>query len=101
MKEVQTKTKTLVTSKDLPKPYAKLLREAQKSKEILSANQEVRSSVEGLFPDYDYVTTITREQFEAASASLFEKAFAPLKELLKRNDITNLVRISIILTIIV
>ncbi len=91
MKEVKKNTKERITAKDHPKPFAKLMREAQKAKEILSANMEVRSSVEGLWTDYDFSTLITREQFEAASEPLFERAFVPLKEILRRSEITNMV----------
>ncbi|MBS1890090.1 MAG: Hsp70 family protein [Actinobacteria bacterium] len=45
IKDVAAKTGQQISQKENPKAYNKLFKEAQKAKEILSANQDVRASV--------------------------------------------------------
>jgi hypoxia up-regulated 1 len=66
---------------------AKLRKQAQKAKHVLSANTEVGVSIEDLLPDIDLRTQLTREEFEKASVNVIERAVAPLKAILNRNSI--------------
>jgi hypoxia up-regulated 1 len=66
---------------------AKLRKQAQKAKHVLSANSDVSVSIEDLLPGVDFRTKITREEFEQASGSVIDRAVVPLTTLLSRNDI--------------
>eukprot|EP01116_Phalansterium_solitarium_P019907 TRINITY_DN5727_c0_g1_i1.p1 TRINITY_DN5727_c0_g1~~TRINITY_DN5727_c0_g1_i1.p1 ORF type:complete len:1020 (-),score=364.52 TRINITY_DN5727_c0_g1_i1:14-3073(-) len=69
-----------------PRAMAKLLKEAEKAKETLSANQETFAIVEGLLGDYDFKTKVTRKQFEELCADLFDRAVVPLRDVLERSN---------------
>lgn len=79
---------------------ARLLREANRVKHVLSANAAAVSNVESLTHDIDFRASIEREAFEAAmkSAGLLDRITSPLTELLQRtkrtmNDIDSVVLI--------
>lgn len=65
---------------------ARLLREANKVKHILSANAAASANIESLADDIDLRTTIDREAFEAKmqETKLLSRFSAPLQELLHR-----------------
>ncbi|KAL9252170.1 Heat shock 70 kDa protein 17-like protein [Drosera capensis] len=65
-----------------PKAMAKLKKQVKRTKEILSANTAAPISVESIYDDRDFRSTITREKFEELCADLWEKSLLPLKELL-------------------
>ncbi|KAJ3154180.1 Hypoxia up-regulated protein 1 [Geranomyces michiganensis] len=67
---------------------AKLLREATRIKQILSANTETFASVEGLIQDIDFRTKITRATLESLSADLVKRVAAPVQQVLKQANIT-------------
>ncbi|XP_030516337.1 heat shock 70 kDa protein 17 [Rhodamnia argentea] len=66
-----------------PKAMAKLKKQVKRTKEILSANTMAPISVESLYDDRDFRSTITREKFEELCADLWEKALLPVKEVLE------------------
>ncbi|TQE06651.1 hypothetical protein C1H46_007717 [Malus baccata] len=66
-----------------PKAMAKLKKQVKRTKEILSANKMAPISVESLYDDRDFRSTITREKFEELCEDLWEKSLIPLKEVLK------------------
>ncbi|XP_010047919.2 heat shock 70 kDa protein 17 [Eucalyptus grandis] len=68
-----------------PKAMAKLKKQVKRTKEILSANTMAPISVESLYDDRDFRSTITREKFEELCADLWEKALVPLKEVLENS----------------
>ncbi|KAK4768891.1 hypothetical protein SAY86_027041 [Trapa natans] len=70
-----------------PKAMAKLKKQVKRTKEILSANKAAPISVESLYDDRDFRSTITREKFEELCADLWEKALLPVKEVLENSDI--------------
>ena len=77
---------------------ARLLREANKVKHVLSANAGAAANIEGLVDDIDLRTYIEREQFEKRmkEAGLLQRFGAPIDELMKRtklswNDIASVV----------
>lgn len=69
---------------------ARLLREANRAKHVLSANAAATVYVESLADDLDLRTTIDRETFETKmhKVKLLERFISPLSQLLKRNKIT-------------
>jgi len=67
---------------------AKLWKEAQRIKAILSANTEVFASVESLAWDIDFRTKITRAQFEEASQDLKPLFAKPIEDALKNAGLT-------------
>lgn len=65
-----------------PKAMAKLKKQVKRTKEILSANTAAPISVESLYNDVDFRSTITREKFEELCEDLWEQALNPVKEVL-------------------
>eukprot|EP00118_Oscarella_pearsei_P009903 m.58343 g.58343 ORF g.58343 m.58343 type:complete len:1093 (+) comp34803_c0_seq2:99-3377(+) len=82
----QGKGKSDVT--ESPRAMAKLLKEANRVKTVLSANTEHISQIEGLIDDVDFRAQVTREEFENACADLFERVQKPVEEALKSSQIT-------------
>lgn len=67
---------------------ARLLREANRVKHILSANLDTTASVEGLFEEIDFRATVTRDDFEALSSDLLDRVTLPIFSALKSANIT-------------
>ena len=67
---------------------ARLLKEAKKVKEILSANDETFVSLETLVDDYDLKTKVTRAELESLCADLKDRFVAPLDKVLKDSNLT-------------
>ncbi|KAJ0962810.1 hypothetical protein J5N97_027932 [Dioscorea zingiberensis] len=70
-----------------PKAMAKLKKQVKRTKEILSANTAAPISVESLYDDIDFRSTISREKFEELCGDLWEQSLVPLKELLKHSGL--------------
>lgn len=70
-----------------PKAMAKLKKQIKRTKEILSANTEAPLSVESIYEDRDFRSTITRQKFEELCGDLFEEALLPVKEILKHSGL--------------
>ncbi|XVE68482.1 hypothetical protein DITRI_Ditri09bG0071700 [Diplodiscus trichospermus] len=70
-----------------PKAMAKLKKQVKRTKEILSANTVAPISVESLYDDQDFRSTITREKFEELCGDLWDKSLFPVKELLKHSGL--------------
>ncbi|KAG5492890.1 hypothetical protein JKF63_01470 [Porcisia hertigi] len=66
-----------------------LLRAANKARETLSVNSHTPYTVEGIVPDRDYHSSITRDTFETECASLFQR----VKDL--ATNVTKAVNISV------
>ncbi|CAK5078353.1 unnamed protein product [Meloidogyne enterolobii] len=62
-----------------PQAMAKLLKEAGKVKQVLSANTETFAQIESVFQDLDFRTKITREQLEEMFAEFEERYMLPIK----------------------
>ena len=75
---------------DNTRAVAKLRKQAQKVKHVLSANTEMSFSIEDLLPGVDFRALVTREEFERAaeSAGVVSRAVAPLELIMERNDVT-------------
>lgn len=74
-------------SKDLPRVMMRLRKEAQRVREILSANTDTVVSVPSLWQDLDFRTTAKREDFELGASQLFERAVKPAKEVLDQTSL--------------
>ncbi|XP_077449375.1 hypoxia up-regulated protein 1 isoform X1 [Stigmatopora argus] len=61
---------------------AKLLKEAQRLKTVLSANVEFMAQVEGLIDEIDFKAKVSRTEFEDLCADLFERVPQPIQEAL-------------------
>ncbi|KAJ8532039.1 hypothetical protein K7X08_011962 [Anisodus acutangulus] len=70
-----------------PKAMAKLKKQVKRTKEILSANTAAPISVESIYDDRDFRSSITREKFEELCDGLWEKALVPLKEVLTHSGL--------------
>ncbi|KAI8816337.1 Hsp70 protein-domain-containing protein [Fimicolochytrium jonesii] len=67
---------------------ARLLKEATRVKQILSANTETTSSIEGLIEDLDFRTKITRAKLEELCKDEYARVSGPVESVLKQADIT-------------
>lgn len=70
-----------------PKALAKLFREAERAKHVLSANNEYTAQVEGLVDEIDFKQRVTREDFETLCADLFERVKKSVEEVLATSGI--------------
>jgi len=70
------------------KALTKLFREAERAKNVLSANNEYTAQVEGLVDEIDFKHRITRDQFEKLCADLFARVRRPVDEVLAMSNIT-------------
>uniref|UniRef100_A0A8C6VQT5 Hypoxia up-regulated protein 1 n=1 Tax=Nothobranchius furzeri TaxID=105023 RepID=A0A8C6VQT5_NOTFU len=68
--------------KENHRAMAKLLKEAQRLKTVLSANMEFTAQVEGLMDDIDFKAKVTRAEFENLCADLFERVPGPVQDAL-------------------
>ncbi|PON77626.1 Heat shock protein 70 family [Trema orientale] len=71
-----------------PKAMAKLKKQVKRTKEILSANTMAPISVESLFDDRDFRSSISREKFEELCQDLWEQSLIPVKDVLKHSNLS-------------
>lgn len=74
-----------------PKSMAKLRKQCKKTKEVLSANSESYFSVEELYQEHDFKSTVSRETFEGLleeRMSISDRVKQPVMDLLARNRLT-------------
>lgn len=67
---------------DSPRAMAKLLKEAGRVKNVLSANAEHFAQIEGLLDEQDFKFMVKREKFEELCADLFDRVAAPVQKAL-------------------
>ncbi|KAF2222516.1 Hsp70 protein-domain-containing protein [Elsinoe ampelina] len=67
---------------------SKLWREAERARQVLSANTDVRSSFEGLYQDIDFASKLSRTQFEELTVSFADRVEIPIKQALEAAKIT-------------
>ncbi|KAG8647426.1 hypothetical protein MANES_09G073400v8 [Manihot esculenta] len=70
-----------------PKAMAKLKKQVKRTKEILSANTMAPISVESLYDDRDFRSSITRDKFEELCEDLWDRSLTPLKEVLNHSGL--------------
>lgn len=73
--------------RDFTMPMTKLRIQANKVKEILSANVEFPVKAESLHADVDLNTKVTRAEFEAACEDLFARITLPIDQALARANL--------------
>ncbi|XP_046851747.1 hypoxia up-regulated protein 1-like [Xenia sp. Carnegie-2017] len=71
-----------------PRSMNKFLKEAKRVKQVLSANTETFSQIEGVFKDQDFRAKVTRSKFEEMSADLFDRVAGPVNQALKSSSVT-------------
>lgn len=89
LKQFQEKHKNLAegVAKN-PRALKKLVSQAQKTKAVLSANKQGLFAVESLFEDTDFMTQITRSEFERMCEDMFNRLTDPVKRALETANIT-------------
>jgi len=75
-KEKFTKLKKDITEN--PRAMAKLLKEARRVRQVLSANTEAKAQIENLFEEKDFSMKVTRTEFETMCADLFQAVEKPV-----------------------
>lgn len=73
---------------DNARAMARLLKEANRCKTILSANLQVGASVENLMDGIDFKLSVSRETLEKLSQDLIDRATIPIKNALETANIT-------------
>lgn len=68
--------------------YAKLLKEATRVKQVLSANTETTARIENLLDGVDLSVRVTRAQFEELCAPLMSRALQPALDALRDAGVT-------------
>jgi heat shock 70kDa protein 4 len=85
-KEFQAKYKIDIFSN--PRAVARVYAAAEKTKKILSANQQAPVNIESLMNDVDVSAMVTRQEFEALIDPLLAKTTGPLEEALAQAKLT-------------
>ena len=78
------------TKKDVfknPKAILKIYKEADRIKNILSANVDHVAQIEGLMDDVDFKAKVTREEFELMCADLFDRIKKTIDDALKTSEV--------------
>lgn len=70
------------------KAIAKLKREAEKAKHLLSSQHQTTIEIENFHDGDDFVETLTRARFEELNADLFRKCMEPVKNVLKDSGLS-------------
>ncbi|KAK4048426.1 lumenal Hsp70 protein [Microbotryomycetes sp. JL201] len=74
--------------RDNKRAMAKLLKEAVRVKQVLSANTEAMARIEGLVEDNDFRAPVTRQQLEEGSADLLQRFTQPIQDALSQANLT-------------
>uniref|UniRef100_A0AC35U7N0 Hypoxia up-regulated protein 1 n=1 Tax=Rhabditophanes sp. KR3021 TaxID=114890 RepID=A0AC35U7N0_9BILA len=88
VKGFQNTHKTKENIKQNPRAMAKLLKEAERVKTVLSANNEIRAQVENLFEEKDFKLPVTRSEFLGLFAELDDKWTKPIDDALAMAGMT-------------
>ncbi|OWB56650.1 binding protein [[Candida] boidinii] len=64
----------------------RLLQSAEKAKSVLSANTETRVSIENIYNEIDFKTTITRAEYEEINSPIMERITAPILKAIQSNS---------------
>ncbi|KAI8060942.1 heat shock protein 70 family [Gongronella butleri] len=84
----QNKGKVSTSIYDSQGAMTRLLKEATRVKQILSANTETTASVEGLHEEKDFRLKVTRRQLESLSADLLDRVAGPITNALNLANMT-------------
>lgn len=75
-------------SREIPRVMARLRKEAQRVREVLSANMDTIVSVASLYDDLDLKTTLKRADFENDAKHMLELTAGPVKSVLSEAGLT-------------
>ncbi|XP_051494331.1 hypoxia up-regulated protein 1 [Apus apus] len=78
-------------SKDVrknPRAMAKLLKEANRLKTVLSANADHMAQIEGLLDDIDFKAKVSRQEFEDLCSDLFQRVPGPVQQALRSAEMS-------------
>lgn len=75
-------------TRELPRVMMRLRKEAQRVREILSANTETMAAVPSLHDDIDFKSVVTRVAFEKGAGDSFARAVTPVKRVLEATGLT-------------
>ncbi|NXV51099.1 HYOU1 protein, partial [Uria aalge] len=78
-------------SKDVrknPRAMAKLLKEANRLKTVLSANADHMAQIEGLLDDIDFKAKVSRQEFEDLCSDLFRRVPGPVQQALSSAEMS-------------
>ncbi|NWW95833.1 HYOU1 protein, partial [Rhynochetos jubatus] len=78
-------------SKDVrknPRAMAKLLKEANRVKTVLSANADHMAQIEGLLDDIDFKAKVSRQEFEDLCSDLFQRVPGPVQQALSSAEMS-------------
>ncbi|XP_070621830.1 hypoxia up-regulated protein 1 isoform X2 [Erythrolamprus reginae] len=67
---------------------AKLLKEANRVKTVLSANADHMAQIEGLLDDIDFKAKVYRQEFETLCSDLFERVAGPVRQALSSAEMS-------------
>ncbi|KAM9219988.1 hypoxia up-regulated protein 1 isoform 1-T1 [Dugong dugon] len=84
----QQKGKSSKDVRENPRAMAKLLREANRLKTVLSANADHMAQIEGLMDDVDFKAKVTRAEFEELCVDLFERVPGPVHQALQSAEMS-------------
>ncbi|ORZ14632.1 Hsp70 protein-domain-containing protein [Absidia repens] len=84
----QYKNKVSTSVYDSHGAMARLLKEATRVKQILSANTETMASIEGLHEEKDFKLKVTRKQLESLCHDLLDRVSAPILAALDKAGMT-------------
>ncbi|KAF8749292.1 heat shock protein 70 family [Rhizoctonia solani] len=84
---LESKIPSNLKSELIDRSYAKLTREAERIKAILSVNTEANAGVEGLVADQDFKTKLERKEFDKATEDLFWRFQQPMLDALDGTDV--------------
>ena len=62
-----------------PRAMAKLLKEARRVRQVLSANTDHMAQIEGLFEEKDFRLKVLRSELEEMCKDLFDRVDQPIK----------------------
>eukprot|EP00189_Rhodosorus_marinus_P012438 CAMPEP_0184745930 /NCGR_PEP_ID=MMETSP0315-20130426/8557_1 /TAXON_ID=101924 /ORGANISM="Rhodosorus marinus, Strain UTEX LB 2760" /LENGTH=843 /DNA_ID=CAMNT_0027218305 /DNA_START=407 /DNA_END=2938 /DNA_ORIENTATION=+ len=74
--------------KKIPRVMARLRKEVQRLREVLSANTEAVFNVGSLYDDQDFRLQISRSEFESLAGHLFARVKIPVEKALKEANIS-------------
>lgn len=82
------RSKDATPSRDLPRVMTRLRKEAQRAREVLSANSETMVSIGSLYDDMDLRTPLSRTDFESDAKSMLQLVVGPAKAALAEAELT-------------
>lgn len=71
------------------KSYSKIIKECEKLKKILSANQEYNFFIESIYDDYDFSKLVTRKNFDCMIDDYINKCYTEIDKFIEQHQTKN------------